>query len=428
MNMRRQTGFMHRLAVIALLAGAVASSRSAETLNAPFLRPEGLTGLWYEPARSGEGYNVLVADPGTLITFFGYDSAGQRLWLVSDTFTGQWAPGVTATLIVYRGNGGNFGGPVPGVNPWGILSARFDSCTAAVFALVGADGTKVSSTVKLAGVKGMAGCDEAPPAADYTAFASPQRVTIRGYDDDAMEPFITRDGRYLLFNNSNAAAVNTQLRYAERVDDLTFDYRGPVLGADSPVLDAVPSLDGAGNLYFISTRSYLSTLSTVYRARFFDGTASALEVISGITEGIPGHLNFDAEIDATGDTLYFVDGVYTNPPVPDSADLAIAVRNAAGFGRAGNSTQLLAAVNTAELEYAPSIADGGLELFFTRYSRGQLGIYRSVRWRSDVAFEVAQRVQAINGFVEAPSLSTDGHSLYYHRMDGQRYAIYRVTR
>lgn len=35
------------------------------------------------------------------------------------------------------------------------------------------------------------------------AFADPERVTIQGYDGDAMEPFLSRDGRFLLFNNRN---------------------------------------------------------------------------------------------------------------------------------------------------------------------------------------------------------------------------------
>jgi hypothetical protein len=41
-------------------------------------------------------------------------------------------------------------------------------------------------------------------------FANPQRVTIRGYSDDAMEPFLTRDDKYLFFNNSNDPQVNTK--------------------------------------------------------------------------------------------------------------------------------------------------------------------------------------------------------------------------
>src|ERR671926_14237 len=42
-----------------------------------------------------------------------------------------------------------------------------------------------------------------PAPAQYHGFGTPQRVTIRGYDGEAMEPFITRDGRYLFFNNRN---------------------------------------------------------------------------------------------------------------------------------------------------------------------------------------------------------------------------------
>ena len=82
-------------------------------------------------------------------------------------------------------------------------------------------------------------------------FANLEPVTIRGYSGDAMEPFITRDGRYLLFNNRNDPSVDTQLHFAERVDDVTFDHRGELLGANSAALDGVPSLDSAGTLYFV---------------------------------------------------------------------------------------------------------------------------------------------------------------------------------
>jgi len=83
----------------------------------------------------------------------------------------------------------------------------------------------------------------ATPAAEYRAFGAPQRVTIRGYDGDAMEPFITKDGLYLLFNNRNDPRTNTNLHFAARVDGLTFQYRGEIKGVNTPVLEGVPSLD-----------------------------------------------------------------------------------------------------------------------------------------------------------------------------------------
>src|SRR5271165_5762887 len=66
------------------------------------------------------------------------------------------------------------------------------------------------------------------PPREYCGFGAPQRVTIRGYDGHSMEPFLTRDGRYLMFNNLNDPKENTNLHYAERKDDLTFEYKGEI--------------------------------------------------------------------------------------------------------------------------------------------------------------------------------------------------------
>lgn len=65
----------------------------------------------------------------------------------------------------------------------------------------------------------MLGCAAATTqvAPDSHAFANPQPVALLGYDGDAMEPFLSRDGRYLLFNNRNDPSVNTNLHFAERV-------------------------------------------------------------------------------------------------------------------------------------------------------------------------------------------------------------------
>jgi hypothetical protein len=41
-----------------------------------------------------------------------------------------------------------------------------------------------------------------------------------------MEPFLTRDGNFLFFNNSNDPKVDTNLFWASRIDDLTFSASG----------------------------------------------------------------------------------------------------------------------------------------------------------------------------------------------------------
>lgn len=149
-----------------------------------------------------------------------------------------------------------------------------------------------------------------PSLGPYFQFSEPQGVTIRGYDGDAMEPFLTRDGRYLLFNNSSAPGSDTNLHYAERADDLTFDYRGEIAGINPAALDAVPAVDGGDGIYFVSTRSYEQTLSTIYRGKFRSGTVTNVELVSGVSRQVPGAVNFDVDVSADGSTLYFVDGVF----------------------------------------------------------------------------------------------------------------------
>lgn len=267
---------------------------------------------------------------------------------------------------------------------------------------------------------------------EYRAFGHPQRVEIRGYQGDAMEPFITKDGRYLLFNNRNDPKIDTRLLFAERVDDLTFDYRGELEGANTSALEGVPSMDRHGNLFFVSTRSYAETLSTIYRGRFGQGRVSGIELVAGISLRQRGMVTFDAEVSADGSTLFVADGRFAGGHVPETADIDIAVRDGAGFRRLPGARDLLRNVNTAALEYAPAVSGDLLELFFTRLEGSgrspRSAILRAVRPSAGAPFGAPQRLASITGFVEAPALSGDGRSLYYHRLDGGRFVILRVAR
>lgn len=267
---------------------------------------------------------------------------------------------------------------------------------------------------------------------EYRAFGHPQRVEIRGYQGDAMEPFITKDGRYLLFNNRNDPKIDTKLLFAERVDDLTFDYRGELEGANTSALEGVPSVDRHGNLFFVSTRSYAETLSTIYRGRFGQGRVSGIELVAGISLRQRGMVTFDAEVSADGSTLFVADGRFAGGHVPETADIDIAVRDGAGFRRLPGARDLLRNVNTAALEYAPAVSGDLLELFFTRLEGSarspRTAILRAVRPDAGAPFGAPQRLASITGFVEAPALSGDGRSLYYHRLDGGRFVILRVAR
>jgi hypothetical protein len=271
-----------------------------------------------------------------------------------------------------------------------------------------------------------------PARAQYTAFQKPEHVTIVNYTDDAMEPFLTHDGRFLLFNNRNDPAVNTNLHYAERIDDLHFAYRGEIRGVNTSALEAVPSVSCGGDLYFVSTRSYQQTFSTIDRARVAEGTAGGIEIVPGISRRTPGWVNFDAEVSADGQTLYAVDGRFGAAGGPFSAAIFIAHKRDGAFERAAGSNDLLRLVNTNDLAYAPAVSSDGLELFFTRVHEiradAEPRIWRSIRRTVGEPFAAPQLVSAIAGFAEAPTLSPDGLSLYYHARVIGRFSIMRVTR
>ena len=266
----------------------------------------------------------------------------------------------------------------------------------------------------------------------YDGFRKPEDVSIAGYSGDAMEPFLSRDGLLLLFNNRNSGPENTDLHWSERVNDVTFTYRGKIAGVNSPALDAVASLDRDGDLYFVSTRSYERTRSTIYRAKLKDGNATKVELVPGVSRNTPGWVNFDAEISADGRTLYFVDAYFGFSKDPQSATLVAATRSGNGFQRLDRNAQLFANLNTARLQYAPDTSPDECELFFTRFpgvaTSAVPAIFRSARKSTAEPFSVPQRVGAIQGFSEASTLSPDGRSLYFHTLVNGRFRIRRVTR
>ena len=264
-------------------------------------------------------------------------------------------------------------------------------------------------------------------AQDHT-FADARCARIVGYDDDAMEPFLTRDGQYLLFNSSNAPGKNTELHFARVRDELTFEYVGALRGANTPVLDGVPTVTANGELFFVSIRSYEATRSSIYRGRFLHGTVDGVALVEGLPRE-PSIVHFDVEVTADGSALYYARGLFRGGPVPEAADLQVAVRSGETYVRSDARSAALATVNTpSALEYAAALSPDERELFFTRLVGTQPTIYRAVRPTKDAVFEPPARIAAITGFVEAPTLSADGQRLYYHQRVGSRFVICRVKR
>jgi hypothetical protein len=266
-----------------------------------------------------------------------------------------------------------------------------------------------------------------PPVAT-SEFSNPQRVTIRGYDGDAMEPFLTRDGKILFFNNLNEPEVNTNLYWAERIDDLTFQFKGEVGGVNTPVLEGVASMDREGNFYFVSPRSYDQTASTLYRGHFSHGAVTGVELVPGVSLAKPGIVNFDAEISADGSTLYFVESQFEHGG-PKWAHILFAQRKGSVFVRSGDSDRIMSNVNRGTLNYAPATSASGLEIFFTRVDPGgPPAIYVATRRDTAAPFGEPHKITSLSGFVEGPTLSPDEKSLYYHKKGAGKFVLYRVTR
>jgi hypothetical protein len=268
-----------------------------------------------------------------------------------------------------------------------------------------------------------------PRPEPFGTFGELTPVMLQGYTGEAMEPFISRDGHFLLYNTRNDGP-DPQLRFAERLDDVTFVDRGELPGAGSPALEGTPSMDSQGTLYFVSTRSYAQDLETVYRGQF-DGTrVNDISEVSGLSRKQLGWIVFDVEVTSDGDTLWLAEGLFSGGAAPDSADLLLARGHAGAFARDPDGTRILAAVNSSALEYAPAIGADGLELFFTRAdaSAGTASLWRAGRSDVHAPFGAPERILAASGFVEGPSLSPDGHVLYFHRNDGGRYGLWCIRR
>ncbi len=264
-------------------------------------------------------------------------------------------------------------------------------------------------------------------------FNQPVSVKINGYDGNSMEPFLSRDGTILLFNNLNSPPENTNLHWATKVNDTTFYYQGEIAGVNTVDLEGVPTLDSSGNLYFVSNRNYANTLSTIYQSNFSNGIATTIHLPEGVSKLQAGIVNFDVEVSADGNSLYFVDAQFDKTGTPLTADLVIAQKNGSGFKRLANSSELLANINTDALDYAACISANQLELYFTRVvvpftANSSPEILVSTRKSIQDSFRKPSKIKNITGFAEAPTIAPDQATLYYHKKENDKFVLYMIKK
>ena len=127
---------------------------------APDFDQQGLSGIWYEPATSGQGFGIEIF-PNLVATGQGF---AQLAWFTFDSGTAggaskqRWyTAGGTAvsgrtsvSLVIYRNTGGNFdAGPITTEQPVGTGTLAFTTCDAAQFAYSFSDGSGRSGVIPL---------------------------------------------------------------------------------------------------------------------------------------------------------------------------------------------------------------------------------------------------------------------------------------
>jgi hypothetical protein len=140
-------------------ASASVSSTTPPAAAGPDLDQHGLTGSWYEPATSGQGFEVEVypdlSAAGTglaQVSWFTFDTAvggadHQRWYTLSGPVVSGQA---TASLTIYQNTGGNFNAlPVTAAHAVGSATLSFDSCSSGSLAYNFTDGSNRSGTIPL---------------------------------------------------------------------------------------------------------------------------------------------------------------------------------------------------------------------------------------------------------------------------------------
>ena len=272
-----------------------------------------------------------------------------------------------------------------------------------------------------------------PTSAD-TSFEAPRAVVLRGYGGDAMEPFVTRDGRWLLFNTRNGPRDQTDLMVARHDPDGGYSFIGPLAGANSAMLDGVASVDRRGNLFLVSNRDYESSGSTLWTGKFAADKASAVHPLaSDFTPKKLLRLNIDLEVSGDGEALYVAENRWDLlRGRPATSTLAVAARVGERFVRRPDSDAMMRAVNSAALAYAPATSDDQLTLYFTRWDASASGavpaIFVSRRKTRTAPWSPPRRLAAAIGFVEGPTVLPGGCVVMYHARVGEAYRLFTVRR
>lgn len=117
-----------------------------------------ITGSWYDPATSGQGFALQrVSAQRGIVYYYGFGDDGQPLWLLG-TWEDGFSYGHELDIGLLRVDGGRYGGFDPAdiaVRDWGRLRLKLRTCDAGEAVLDGEDGFQELALVRLAGSVGL---------------------------------------------------------------------------------------------------------------------------------------------------------------------------------------------------------------------------------------------------------------------------------
>ena len=119
---------------------------------------KGLIGAWFEPATSGQGFELhWINGNMALLFFYGHHDDGENFFLLGQR-DGAWDFGQEVEFSMYATTGGRWTDFDPAQiqrTTWGTLRITFVDCENAVAELDGADGTKVMTLERLGRTEGL---------------------------------------------------------------------------------------------------------------------------------------------------------------------------------------------------------------------------------------------------------------------------------
>jgi len=287
----------------------------------------------------------------------------------------------------------------------------------------------------------------------YTLFSNPQEVKIQGLPTGAYgrpisteEPFVSRDGRFLFFNTAQAEN-NKDLHYAQFINN-KWEYKGeigPGINNEKEV-QANPTMDKHFNFYYIDSGCvrmakqgiFSPATGKLYKAHEVAGIPKRqLQIIGQKVTG-----NMGVEVNPDGNTLYFSRATWklkgTSIAGLAGSDLLVVTKKGKDFVfDKAEAERIMKNINTSDLEYAASISSDGLEIFFTRLSLADMEaqkirskIMRAQRNSVTSPFGKPEMIKAVGSshFVEGPAITPDEKELYYHKHDGKKFRLFKVTR